>query len=157
MRKLAAVVAVFFAMAVSGCTQSVELDQMCQFDGAVFSIPSSWETEEDVSDLSSILWITGENVLITLQADPDSSLYEDIDELKYDMRDSLGMDTKFEEIRKEDQTLVVCEWENSNGKDLVAVVLEDDGGYAQMFALGACSDQQTEKTVRAVFDTLEVV
>ena len=157
MRKLAAAAAVFCAIAISGCSQRIELDHMCQFDGAVFSIPSSWETEEDEGDLSSILWITGDGVAMTLQADPDNSPYEDIDELKYHMRDSLGMDTKFEEIRKEDQTLVVCEWENSNGKDLVAVVLEDDGGYAQMFTLGACGDQETEETVRAVFDTLEVV
>lgn len=160
MRKIAASVAAaaFCAIAVAGCNQGVKLDQMCQFDGAVFSIPSSWETEEDVDDLSSILWITGDGVAITIQANPDSSPYEDIDELKYDMRDSLGMDTEFEEIRKKDQTLVVCEWKTSDGtKELTAVVLEDDGGYAQMFALGACSDQQTEKTVRAVFDTLEVV
>lgn len=157
MRKLAAVVAVFFAMAVSGCTQGEKLDQMYQFDGAVFSISSDWETEEDISDASNILWIRGDGFFMTLQANPDDSLYNDADDFKYSMRESFGMDAKFEETRKEDQTLIVCEWTREDGqRELIAAVLEDNGGFAQVFCTGVCDDPSTESSVRAMFDTIEI-
>ena len=157
MRKLIAAVVAFCAIAVAGCTQGVELDRMYQFDGAVFSISSDWDTEEDISDASSILWIRGNGFFMTLQANPDDSLYKDADDFRYSMRESFGMDAKFEETRKEDQTLIVCEWTREDGqRELIAAVLEDDGGFAQVFCAGVCEDPSTESSVRAMFNTIEI-
>ena len=159
MRKLAAAAAVFCAIAITGCSQRIELDQMCQFDGAVFSIPSDWTTEEE--DDGDILLIAGgdeDKVLMLVQADPDQSLYEDPDEYMYAMRDSYGMNAEFEIKEKDDLTLVTYSAPCEDGGDYMgAIVLEDNGGYAQMLNIGAVEDDETALKLDAIFDTLEVV
>lgn len=161
MRKIAASVAAaaFCAIAVAGCNQGVKLDQMRQFDGAVFSIPSDWEVEEE--DDSDILFIAGgdeDKVLILMQADPDQSLYEDPDEYMYAIRDSYGMNAEFEIKEKDDLTLVTYSAPCEDGGDYMgATVLEDNGGYAQMLSMGAVENEETALKLEAIFDTLEVV